>query len=786
MELNEYPRPANDSGRGVHWFPTLGQRRSVVDENVARLADLKIHWLTLWNGLDEPALLVNDYLIKRLVAADITPVMHVYLRPIAPLDDAALTRLHRLVAFYRDPVRRVDYFQLFYEPNVAGEWQGEQLPDDPVARYLDAWLPAAQEVVNAGGLPGLAPLWPGGDYDDLRFLAESLEGIVTRAQGPVLDRAWVALHCYNLGHGLGTAEDGVGFFRHVPINDIVTSRTGRSLPLLITEGGTRAGAPPYGDGASEEEAAADTAAAFEAMRSAPEALFCYCPWLFGNALGGGDDPGWEPMAWFGADGSPRAVVGAVGGAAEAARPAVAPAAVAGARERVFEDSGYRVRGAFLDMFTRYGLDLCGLPLGEVTLENGLPTQYFQRVVMEEYWPGRARLRPAGEELVDAHVQVVQMKGQVEPLQEEAARLREALEERKRTTRGAKAADAATQAELEAARARVAELESENARLASAGASVAASLQAIGGGSDVIALAAAEMYKLQVRVAGLEKALDTAESQRQQAEVDGATARARLADLESRVVSGEVLAVVSREALDVAELVSGQEASLSELAQAVSRLESEKALVEEELTGLKGEMAGLRARAATAESELAEARDDALRLGQELQTAEKRASELQAQLAKAEEAAAAVPGIHMLQDRIAQLEAALADSQAAVQSMLADKPRISQVLDKWKAAQAAVGAGVPEGETARLQARVVELERLLAEAQKPAEKSATRGKAGAGRPAAREPGDQDLQARVAELDAFIGKVQVEMKRLREENRQLAGHVAELEAAHARKT
>jgi chromosome segregation ATPase len=235
---------------------------------------------------------------------------------------------------------------------------------------------------------------------------------------------------------------------------------------------------------------------------------------------------------------------------------------------------------------------------------------------------------------------------------------------------------------------------------------------------------------------------------------------------------------------VAELVRDQEARLSELSETVARLESDKALAEEELTGLKGEAAGLKARTEGAEADLAAARDDALALGQERQTLKKRAADLQARLAKAEEAAASMPAIHGLQDRIAQLEAALADSQAAVQEMLADKPRISQVLDKWKAAQASTGPGGAEAETARLQARVQELERSRAGARRPAEKAAGRGD-DAPQAAAGEPVNKDLQLRVAELDAFIGKVQAEMKHLREENRQLAGHVAELEAERTRK-
>ena len=146
MDLQDYPRPRNDNGRGIHWFPTLGQRRTIVDQNVARLVDLKLRWLVLWNGLDDAALLVNDHLIKKLVAAGIAPIMHVYARPIVPLDEAALTRLHRLVAFYRDPLRRVDYFQLFYEPNVAGEWAQGNMPADPVND-----LPGRLAARRAGG-----------------------------------------------------------------------------------------------------------------------------------------------------------------------------------------------------------------------------------------------------------------------------------------------------------------------------------------------------------------------------------------------------------------------------------------------------------------------------------------------------------------------------------------------------------------------------------------------------------------------------------------------------------
>ena len=53
-------------------------------------------------------------------------------------------------------------------------------------------------MVNAGGLPGFAPLWQGGDYDDLQFLSQALTAIQERGHQAVLDKAWIAMHNYNL------------------------------------------------------------------------------------------------------------------------------------------------------------------------------------------------------------------------------------------------------------------------------------------------------------------------------------------------------------------------------------------------------------------------------------------------------------------------------------------------------------------------------------------------------------------------------------------------------------
>ena len=106
--------------------------------------------------------------------------------------------------------------------------------------------------------------------------------------------------------------------------------------------------------------------------------------------------------------------------------------------------------------------------------------------------------------------------------------------------------------------------------------------------------------------------------------------------------------------------------------------------------------------------MAGAQDQIKRLEAEKTSLAGQIAELQTRLQKAEEVPPGV-SVHELQDRIAQLEAALADSQTAVQAMMVDKPMISQVMDKWKSAQQALGGGA---ELARLQARVTSWSRTL--------------------------------------------------------------------------
>ncbi len=85
-------------------------------------------------------------------------------------------------------------------------------------------------------------------------------------------------------------------------------------------------------------------------------------------------------------------------------------------EEYFEATKQWVRGLFLDFFRRYGLDITGYPISEqgVDLSSGLPTQAFQRVILEEV-DGKTRLKLAGQDLQEARRDITRLEARIDEL-----------------------------------------------------------------------------------------------------------------------------------------------------------------------------------------------------------------------------------------------------------------------------------------------------------------------------------------------------------------------------------
>ncbi len=74
-------------------------------------------------------------------------------------------------------------------------------------------------------------------------------------------------------------------------------------------------------------------------------------------------------------------------------------------KRTFPETGKTVEQPFLAFFYQYGLDITGYPITDVIVENGMRTQYWQRLAMEEPEPGKVRLKLIGQELLDLRAKV---------------------------------------------------------------------------------------------------------------------------------------------------------------------------------------------------------------------------------------------------------------------------------------------------------------------------------------------------------------------------------------------
>ncbi len=276
LALSVFPRPAGDNRWGIHWIPTVDQQPGVVDRFVAEVVRMNIKWVVFLN--DNAQVGNNDYLVDKLVANGIMPVMRLYRSDTSLYDgDIGAAVRHYLP-------RGVYYYQLYNEPNVNAE--NRQSFANP-NYYARVWADAARQVVDNGGYPGLGALSPGGAYDHYLFLDRTLQAIKFNGDGDLLGRTWLSVHNY---HGLRPYNDPDGFLLFRKYDAIVRSHIWRSMPMIGTEGGSYSSDPQV-----EKEFLMYQ---YNYMRNAEPYLFAFSHWLLANSEGGGHDPAWEYQALF--------------------------------------------------------------------------------------------------------------------------------------------------------------------------------------------------------------------------------------------------------------------------------------------------------------------------------------------------------------------------------------------------------------------------------------------------------------------------------------------------------
>lgn len=276
IPLEAFPLPPNNNGWGMHWIPTVSQDRETVDRFINEMVRMHIKWVVFLN--DGTNIGANDYLVDRLVANGIMPVLRLYQPTVEPYsgDVGAMVRHYR--------ARGVYYYQIYNEPNVNIEnMQGFANPN----WYALTWAITARQVINNGGLPGLGALSPGGEYDHNEFLDRTLRAIIYNGDGHILNRTWLSVHNY---HGTRPLDDPGGFLLFRRYNEIVESHLGRPMPMIGTEGGSY-----HPDPWVEMELSIHH---YTYMRNAEPYFFAYSHWLLANYEGGGVDEAWEWQSLF--------------------------------------------------------------------------------------------------------------------------------------------------------------------------------------------------------------------------------------------------------------------------------------------------------------------------------------------------------------------------------------------------------------------------------------------------------------------------------------------------------
>lgn len=346
MELHEYPRPANDTGIGVHWGPgyatAVGLNR-IRDFWLPELKAMGVKWVKIFNH--DGAL---DF-AELLLAEGIMPIVRIY-RPTPNPSRLGVREVVQIDAFLRSGVR---YFEFNSEPDQDGEWRGGRVPANGIDLVTENTIANLETILERGGMPGIPAVSNGSRWDLVgKIISHGRKDLFA---GPV----WQALHNfsrnrpldypYDIGNQEGAAytyrfyqvvqnedwgEDG---WRGRTLEDVNRLRRdrcapgatisddpacwlayeyadarnrnhlGRSLPLLSTECGYLIGEDidPRYPATTPDLHMAQTLEACRIMmgtsqrfKAAPDYYFCSAFWLLANAQLGSSSPWWENQAWY--------------------------------------------------------------------------------------------------------------------------------------------------------------------------------------------------------------------------------------------------------------------------------------------------------------------------------------------------------------------------------------------------------------------------------------------------------------------------------------------------------
>ena len=280
IALPDWPRPAGDNGRCMHFLRTAYYEDEELDRNIARLQDLGCKWCLVIYA-DEIQL---ERAATRFKAAGIMVVWRKMLRPYKHYNN--WERDIRILQEMGLP----PYMQLYNEPSLDEEWDGRSIDQE---FFLENLMQGCRDVYNAGGYVGL-------QFVNDRWLRDALQALRERGGERIFGRMFFVPHPYALNHPPDYTgdENAVLGFRHYAA--IFEEEIGFIPPMIAGEGGWKYGATddPHFPRIDDELHRDYHVAVFDWFRTGrlsdgqplPDYLFAFCPWLLAAPL--------EDSAWY--------------------------------------------------------------------------------------------------------------------------------------------------------------------------------------------------------------------------------------------------------------------------------------------------------------------------------------------------------------------------------------------------------------------------------------------------------------------------------------------------------
>jgi protocatechuate 3,4-dioxygenase beta subunit len=335
MRIEDFPRPKDDNGRGLHWSASIYHPTgAALDFWINELQAMKIKWVKVLDDSGGSSL----ELCQRLLAADIMPVVRMYRGQPNPdtIGGREVEAIRRLVA------AGARYFETNNEPDLPAEWR-TRMPDNWLDIVVNNFIYDADLVLGAGGYLALPAMGPGSKDNPISM-------VVQKGRRDLFERGcWVAIHNYTLNHPLDYPDDdvnqlgtpltqaeydrfGAWGWDHRPIEMVNQLRVDRknpgatiyddpncfrgylwaarmidqalgfAVPIISTEGGPVVG---WGDDKrypkmipdQQKEWQVDLCRFFQ--EEAPDYYFACCTWLIASYRMGDFNPAWEQMSWYG-------------------------------------------------------------------------------------------------------------------------------------------------------------------------------------------------------------------------------------------------------------------------------------------------------------------------------------------------------------------------------------------------------------------------------------------------------------------------------------------------------